>query len=293
MRDPTATIFRESFESKAKRTISMTRQPRSFPTAARRSRSGFTMVEIVIAFLIIAILTAVMVPTMTKRSDDAKIVATQDDLRRLADAEERCSVDIGYVVRLYALNDGSRSDGIANTDPANQLSGLLDNSVSLNNIYSSNNPTYLFISTSTQGFLPSATQDNLFHNLTTGMTSSGSSYGSVASWHGPYLNWTRDANKNDWPDDVWGNDYLFFSVNGVIAPPSGSDTTDFSYPFKPTYKFPTGTGKDYPAEKIFDRFTILSLGPNGMPGDGSGDTTTPASPGNFGKGDDIYISFGS
>ncbi len=44
----------------------------------------------------------------------------------------------------------------------------------------------------------------------------------------------------------------------------------------------------YNASYIFDRPTLLSLGPNGLPGAG----TTDASDG-YGKGDDIIYSFGS
>jgi type II secretory pathway pseudopilin PulG len=278
---------------------------------ARRSRSGFTLVEIVIAFIIIGILTAVMVPTMIKRSDDAKITATRDDLRRLADAEERCSVDIGYVVRLYALDDGSRFDKIANTAANNQVTGLADedNTYAGQGIYTT--PEDMFISPSTQNFLDNTNlqQENLFKRLTQGMiditagaTTTGSGYNpvSVVSWHGPYLNWTRDVNKNNWPDDVWGNDYLFFSANGVLVPPrvnqklfpnaSGDDITDYSNAFQPSCMFAGTTYSNL--DKIFDRFTILSLGPNGLPGDGTGPSSTTGQ-NKFGQGDDIYISFGN
>ena len=37
-------------------------------------------------------------------------------------------------------------------------------------------------------------------------------------WLGPYVNWKRDINHNDWPDDPWGNDYIFFTRQGGMFP---------------------------------------------------------------------------
>jgi hypothetical protein len=102
-------------------------------------------------------------------------------------------------------------------------------------------------------------------------------------WKGPYLNWPRDVNQNDWPDDPWGNDYLFMTRLGMLYPPdptavSGNTTTDHSYAFQ------TSGPNGEPLAGHFDRPTFVSLGPNGIPGD----ATNP----NYGFGDDLVRSFG-
>jgi len=135
---------------------------------------GFTIVEIVVTFLIIAILTAILVPTVARRSEDAKIAAAQSEISRLVDAEERVSTDIGPVVRLYVLNDVPGGDGILNvrggfpnlllpTATGNVVNGLADEHLS--GFYS--NPENLFISSTTEKFLETPQQEAIFNHLIT------------------------------------------------------------------------------------------------------------------------------
>ena len=110
---------------------------------------------------------------------------------------------------------------------------------------------------------------------------------------GPYLNWKRDINGNDWPDDPWGNDYIISSRRGGLFPkrmssPGVPDTADTDPPddeFIRTPRLgPTGAEVDG-----FDRLTILSLGPDGLPGDGN---LNPNGDGVYGTGDDIFVHVG-
>lgn len=266
------------------------------PREGGRAARGFTIVEIVMAFIIIGILVTVLVPILTSRSAEAKLSAAQQDLQSLADAMDRASIDSGYFYRIYALNDVRGGDGIPNalslTAPTNtrdHVQGILDNQITGNNLYTA--PSVIFILSTTQDFAPN--QATIFARLQANETSFG--------WNGPYLTWFHDANHNDWPDDPWGNDYLFFTTRGMIYPPDPNAAdpilrvTDHSYTFQPTGPTVTvnsTTGgptvqKAFPAVGIFDRPTFLSLGPNGLPGDGT-DAVTNA----YGQGDDVVRPFG-
>jgi prepilin-type N-terminal cleavage/methylation domain-containing protein len=250
-----------------------------------QARRGFTIVELVVAFIIIAILAGILVPSLLNRAEQARIAAAQADLVHLGDAQERVGIDTGFMLRVYALDDiGGPGDNVAATDIGDVLESILDNRVTANNLYT--DPINIFINLATENY--STQNDQRFLKLV-----SESGY----NWKGPYLQWPRDINQNDWPDDPWGNDYLFFTRAGVIFPPqsgivggSNGQNQDGSATFNTTYVVigPDGT-TSYPA-LVFDRPTFLSLGPNGLPGDGSG--TSPGS-GDFGFGDDLIHQIGA
>lgn len=248
--------------------------------------SGFTIVELVIAFIIIAVLTLIITPTLSNRAQEARIAAARQDVEHLAEAMERAAIDTGYLYRMYVLNDVPGGDGVSNVDEDDIIQGIRDNDVTSDNPYES--PSEIFISPYTQDFAPD--QDDLFNRLTQGNNAE-TDFG----WHGPYVNWRRDTNDNDWPDDPWGNDYLFFSSAGILYPPVPGATGELSQDHSDTFQ---DTGPDFTTDQganqsynalIFDRFAILSMGPNGLPGDGSG---SGGSADRYGGGDDIIRFFG-
>lgn len=276
---------------------------------------GFTIVELVIAFIIIGILTLSLTPVLTKQANTARLNVAQSDVENLANAEERAAVDTGYLVRPYILNDVRGGDGIVNAadlvgTSIDRIQGLQDNALVTDstgavNLYK--NPTYVFISPQTQDFLDPSVEQMLWDkNMITNETN--------FNWNGPYVNWRRDSSLKDWPEDPWGNYYMFFTSKGVIYPSlrstddpmtavisGGTSNTDTSYPFQTQLTVniagtqvicpavASGAGSQYPGWG-FDRPTWVSLGPNGLPGDGSGNLTDPNFA--FGKGDDISYSFG-
>jgi type II secretory pathway pseudopilin PulG len=268
-------------------------------------RSGFTIIEIVMAFIIIGILISVLIPTLSNRADEARRTAALQDLERLADAQERVAVDTGYFFRIYALNDTRGGDNLyANAQLGGfqvlgNRQGIQDNDLVTNNIYE--RPTDLFILPSTQNY--PASQIAIWNRLDT-RNGSAPNNETDFNWNGPYLNWYRDTNRNDWPDDPWGNDYLFFTINGLIFPPDptseipGRDqetSTVGSFQFSllgPGYELtgPGGGLTQFPATSLFDRPTFLTLGPNGVPGNGSDDPSDPNY--GYGRGDDLVRSFG-
>ena len=250
----------------------------------RRATAGFTILEVMMAVIIISILTLILTPTLSNRAHEARLAACAQDMQNLADAQERAGIDMGYFLRIYALDDVSGGDDVSNNDYANnRVDGMADNAVTTDNIYET--PTKIFITPSTQDYNTNYTA--LFARILSNETGFG--------FNGPYITWRRDENKNDWPEDPWGNDYLFFTRAGVIIPPnafnlasqvpSGADPSEF---------FVTGLdwdGQTYDdIDTYFDRPTFLSLGPDGTPG--LAGATSPAPETLFGAGDDLYYQFG-
>ncbi len=110
--------------------------------------------ELAVVVLIIGILVTIMVPVLTHRSAEAKVAVAKMDLQQLGDAEERANTDTGYMYRLDVLNDGLKWDSIANTAPGNVIQGIMDNGITLNNLYGITVPFTIFISVDTQSFRP-------------------------------------------------------------------------------------------------------------------------------------------
>ncbi len=249
----------------------------------RRAVAGFTIVELVVVVMIIGMLVLIMTPVLTRRSEEARIAAAHKDMQHLADSLERAFIQTNYLYRLDVLNDGIRGDGIANSSPLSKLQGITD--VGLTGGLYGTVPHSIFISLESQSFPPNQTE--IFSRLMRSETNFG--------WQGPYLNWHRDANQNDWPDDPWGNDYLLFTVNGVIYPPVNQPVAEQNSGWQfqilgPSHLVSDGSGGStplqYDAAYLFDRPTLLSMGPNGLPGNGTDDPND-----GYGEGDDIVYSF--
>jgi type II secretory pathway pseudopilin PulG len=250
------------------------------------SARGFTIVEIIMTFIIIGILTLILTPVISNRANDARLTAAAKDLEHLKDALERAHIDTGYIVRMYTLNDtGGAGDNIAATDPLDRLESLSDNTQTTNNIY--DNPSSIFINASSQDFVAASSQAQILTLVETNFL-----------WHGPYIaDWRRDVNNNDWPDDPWGNDYLFFSARGVLSPPiqpgaGGTLGQDFSESFEVDGPNPNNISTINTEALVFDRFVILSTGPNGLPGDGTNVLPASGGQGQYGLADDLVREFG-
>jgi len=75
-----------------------------FANALVRARRGFTLIEIMIAIMIIGILTAVVVPMARRQWEQAKFRTTQQELRNIRMAIETYQVDTGlFPARLRDL----------------------------------------------------------------------------------------------------------------------------------------------------------------------------------------------
>lgn len=228
----------------------------------KKKMKAFTIIELLIAIIIIGILVAVIIPRLATRSELARIRAAQTDLEHLRNAEERAGIDTGYYYRLYVLDDNPGGDGIGTGQTDDVNDGLRDevfNTVA-------DNPIRMYINVST-GELYNDTSSIIIYNK---MVENETAF----NWNGRYITWNQDFNQNDIPDDPWNHDYLFFTIEGLVLEPDGiiidSCTVDSNGDIV--------AGGDYDCRR-FDRFTMLSLGPDGLPGNGLGT--------DFGTGDDI------
>jgi len=254
----------------------------------RNNRIGYTIVELLVAVIIIGILTSIIVPTFMKRAESARVGAALSDLNTLKDALERAEIDTGYLYRLYVLDNNNGGDGISNTvknlppytdvpynNPDDTWEGILDEPL---NAYG--NPEQIFVDPEDGDLLSLAMARDIWRFRLTLETET------AFNWQGRYLSWKKDENVetkqggvtytgDDLGDDPWGYNYLFFTPVGLIDEPDGEL---IEYDDLTAYRgVSLGNSR-------FDRFVILSMGKNGLPGDGSNGTR-------FGDGDDLYVEF--
>lgn len=64
----------------------MTKANRNRPVFARRPAGGFTLIEVMVVVVILAILATVVVPRIMDRPDDARITKAKQDIRQLESA---------------------------------------------------------------------------------------------------------------------------------------------------------------------------------------------------------------
>lgn len=252
-------------------------QAQSRPAIARRhakGRRGFSIMEIVVAMIIIAILVLILTPTLSNRAAQARLRSAQQEMEHIADAEERAALDTNYFWRLYVLNDVIGGDGFRNDGQLNiGINGTQD--IELSTVHTT--PKKIFIDIQTEDFSPdfTALYDRFHANET------------AFNWNGPYVNWKRDVNLNDWPDDPWGHDYLLATKVGILFPKDPTATSATGVVIRDDAFATTGPAGQN-VRNLFDRPAIISLGPDGLPGNG---LLNPTGDGIYGTGDDLVRKF--
>jgi prepilin-type N-terminal cleavage/methylation domain-containing protein len=228
----------------------------------KKKMKGFSVVELLIAVIIMGVLVAIIVPRLATRTELARKKAAMADLENIQNSLERAAIDTGHYYRIYVLNDVPGGDGIGWGDPNDIVDGVADEELNL----SHNNGRQIFIDLDEGDFRPN--YDTLYTLLASNET--------AFNWNGPYINWNKDEVDSDGapipddiPDDPWGHNYLLFTSLGLVLEPDGIIQTG------------THMGSDV---EVFDRTTLLSLGPNGLPGDGVAGSR-------FGTGDDFVRQF--
>jgi len=235
------------------------------PSSRDRNGAGFSIIELLIAVIIIGILVAIVIPVLLRRADDARVAAADSDLEHIQDAEERAHINTGYVYRFYVLDDTPGGDGRYNPADPSDLDGIHDEPLNYFPF-----PTRIFLDYKTGLFITN--YQNIFVRMTRNETEFG--------WSGPYINYTRlrDVDRNDLPEDPWGEEYILFTPQGWVDHRMGTVETVYFF-------FATDLGTTMPLVwPFFDRFTVLSKGPNRAPGDGT-------SLARFGTDDDLKRQF--
>lgn len=253
---------------------------------------GFSIIELLIIIILIGILVAIIIPRIATRTELARQKTAMADLEMIASAEERAIVDTGYLYRLYVLDDiAGDGDDIGQGGINDVKDALKDEynpyTVIFNNVYQNPVQIFLYPDSTTDivnsgNFVDAGRALELFRSIHLNET--------AFNWNGPYLVLQKDKGSLPWgytlggddvPDDPWGNNYLLFTRRGLVYEDDGMIYSSIIFP---------SNGNTYNCQ-IFDRTTILSLGKNGLPGDGSIPSSDPAHPGNFGQGDDIFRQF--
>jgi len=249
-------------------------------SSSHRVAAGFSIIELLIAVIIIGILVSIMIPVLLRRADDARVGAAESDLQHLEDAEVRAGVTTGYVYRFYVLDDLPGGDGRFIPGDPSDVDGIRDEAINPTVAF----PTRIFLDYSgtynpPYDFLQGNAESNAWSRLVRNETEFG--------WQGPYINYARmrDIDYNDIPEDPWGEEYLLFTPRGLVDQRLGVVVD--------TYYFVATDGTPITLYgPFFDRFTVLSKGPNRAPGDGTSlllPDGTPAA--RFGTGDDLKRQF--
>jgi len=229
------------------------------------SKRAFSITELLIAILIIMILASILVPNVSKYAEKSREAACRTDLENIAEAQSRVATDMGYYVRLYALNDTKSQ--LINEGNDTSLPADYDQ---------------VFIRINDHEIETASRCQDILDRLDTSATL-------VVDWAGPYITIQNDdapgaaqefLRMPDIPNDPWGNDYILILRTGVVQ----EDETGGEIETNLIVDDGAGGAITVDAENAFDRPVIYSLGPDGIPADPLGSTS--------GSSDDMWRKFG-
>lgn len=87
---------RENFDRVRNACVGMPAGRHCLPVLAGKRQAGFTLIEIMVVVVIIAILAAIIVPNVVGRAEDARIAKAQADIRTLESALAMYRLDNGH-----------------------------------------------------------------------------------------------------------------------------------------------------------------------------------------------------
>lgn len=239
-------------------------------TRYRPAVGGFSIIELLIALIIIGILTSIAVTNVAKRAEEARLKSTLQEMTSIRDALERVSIDTRWVMRLHVLDDVGGGDDIVKLS-INDDNDLIDGILDENDQVLVGNPEQIFIHPATGELLTPADAQLQFDRLENNETTFG--------WTGPYITYRRfDEQVGLYPADAWGTPYLFFTSEGYMVEPDGRLEAGTNT----SGQFNSLGSVTFDCDR-FDRFTIISCGPDGLPGDNG--NSEP------GTGDDLKVQF--
>lgn len=254
---------------------------------------GFSILEILVAVIIIGVLALVAVPALQKRAAESRVRAAQQDCYEIKEALVRAAVDTGYYFPLHILDDVVELGAGYPAWDANLPNGSLP--------LERNNPDVvagmgmiIFINPRTGLFYTDEYCEMIYEKYfptTLPFDYNLERSADQLGFRGPYITWSRDRNEDNYQEDPWGNPYLFFTQEGMVWEDSNVSpyATTIQHEIVATWDYLTYqiAGAAAADCTVFDRATVLSLGPNGVPGSDIGTAEYLV----FGKGDDIFISF--
>jgi prepilin-type N-terminal cleavage/methylation domain-containing protein len=257
-----------------------------------RPAAGYSIIELLIALIIISILVSMVILVASQRTAEARLRAAESDMRIIAEAEQSAVKDFGYFLRFYVLDDITGDLPSGSTDPTptfgpkdpNDIFDLL-----IQEQLNDRNPDGEQYGIEPDfGSLPSSTTSTQAGGLRPANTLVNSVVReSTLGVLLPYISFRREytddaGNYFNVPMDPWGNPYVIMTRQGFIND-IGSTlfTPDQGLIPAGTAVNVAGTGAF--ATDRFDRFTIISFGPDAVPGDGGIAGT------NIGEGDDLTL----
>lgn len=179
----------------------------------RMQNGGFTVVELVVVMVAVAILSAILVPLALNAIEDARITNAQNDVKAIGQAILNMEKDLGRFP-MFTLATGGLTDGDADVI---RLEGT------------GNTPTNSSTSTEWTDASTSDTLTNQLFSNTPGYSTS-QQPAKPFQWRGPYLD--RIA------EDPWDNKYLVNITNAkststsaafvISAGPNGDIETNFN-----------------------------------------------------------------
>ena len=164
--------------------------------APRRSQSGFTLVEILVAVAILAILSAALSPLVVKYINDGRRARALSDSQTLGQALLAFQVDTG----LWPVSD----DGvITDAGELSRLVGLAEGDISTSTIPGGTGGSTDNWAGGGDGGTAGAIEDHLIYNQdgdTNPLYPVSTTPPDPPGWNGPYLKLV--------PQDPWGNPYV-------------------------------------------------------------------------------------
>lgn len=239
----------------------------------RRQSLAVTLTELLVVLVIISILATAAVPVYVNQTARAKVATATDEVKTIAEALDRVAVLYDFYVPIQLLDDIPGDSG---------TSGLDSNSDAIGNetsVYLVNFNVPIGDLDSTAQVLVTDSTDVRAENI-------------VDSWEGPFLSPQRvymgdytsiddvmdsSVNLYDHPLDPWGQPYRLYSPIGLVGSSASStdsdswDSSGFS------------DGNLTSTDDRFDRWAVVSFGPDGESNTDSGSTTD----------DDIVYLFGT
>jgi prepilin-type N-terminal cleavage/methylation domain-containing protein len=237
------------------------------PTHIRDNR-GVTLTELLLVLLIVGLLATLAIPTVTRRARDARVAAAKADARALAEAQMACGLIHGFFVPLQLLDNVPRNNDLESDHIGNEI-----------NVFVTNINQPVLQQLGTQQTVDSSGLDD--------------------NWEGPFYQAQRvyvenpnepfqqQSLRHDFPLDPWGRPYFLYSPLGVVGTTAASVAAAGTFVTEDLIR---GSPESWSNGQLttqndrFDRWAIVSFGPDGVAGDVNGATTD--------LGDDIIYYFG-